>query len=91
MHYKKSGYSKEVKSNIQKQITIIEQRIENLFKEKLDGIIEQEQYQKYNDKWQIEKDKLYMQLDELNKIDSRFYKQSDSLLDFTDNAYEYNL
>ena len=91
LHYKKSGYSKEVKSNIQKQITIIEQRIENLFKEKLDGIIEQEQYQKYNDKWQIEKDKLYMQLDELNKIDSRFYKQSDSLLDFTDNAYEYYL
>ena len=91
LHYKKSGYSKEVKSNIHKQITIIEQRIENLFKEKLDGIIEQEQYQKYNDKWQIEKDKLYMQLDELNKIDSRFYKQSDSLLDFTDNAYEYYL
>lgn len=91
LHYKKSGYSKEVKSKIQKQITILEKRIENLFKEKLDGNINQEQYKSYNDKWQAEKDKLYIQLDEINKLDNRFYNQSDSLLDFTENAYQYYL
>ncbi len=42
-------------------------------------------------KWQAEKDKLYIQLDEINKLDNRFYNQSDSLLDFTDNAYQYYL
>ncbi len=57
----------------------------------MDGNINQKQYKSYNDKWQAEKDKLYIQLDEINKPDNRFYNQSDSLLDFTENAYQYYL
>lgn len=91
VHLKKNGYSKEVKANIQKQITTLENRIEKLLQEKLDETITQEQYSKYSTKWQIEKDKLYLQLDELNKLDKRFYEQTDELLSFTDNAYTYYL
>ena len=32
---------------------------------------------------------MYIQLEEINKLDKRFYKQADALLRFTDNAYEY--
>lgn len=91
VHELKIGYSKEVKSNIQKQITMMENRIEKLFQEKLDENITHEQYKKYNEKWLAEKDKLYIQLAEINKLDKRFYEQADTLLGFTDNAYEYYL
>lgn len=47
--------------------------------------------EKYNDKWQIEKDKLIIQLEEINKLDKQFYEQADILLGFTDNAHELYL
>ena len=47
--------------------------------------------EKYNDKWHAEKDKLYIQLEEISKLDKQFYERADTLLGFTDNAYEYYL
>ena len=91
VHDKKNNYSKEVKNNIQKQITILENRIERAFQDKLDDNITHEQWKKYNDKWQIEKDKLIIQLEEINKLDKQFYEQADILLGFTDNAHELYL
>ena len=91
VHAKKNGYSKEVKAKIQKQITTLENRIEKAFLEKLDGNIPHDFWKANNEKWQAEKDKLYIQLEEINKLDKRFYEQSDSLLSFTDNAYDYYL
>ena len=91
VHAKKNGYSKEVKAKIQKQIITLENRIEKAFLEKLDGNIPHDFWKANNDKWQAEKDKLYIQLEEINKLDKRFYEQSDSLLSFTDNAYDYYL
>ena len=89
LHDKKNGYSKEVKANLQKQITILENRIEKAFKDKFDGNITTEQWKLFNDKWQAEKDKMYIQLEEINKLDKQFYEHSDTLLRFTDNAHEY--
>ena len=89
LHDKKNGYSKEVKANLQKQITTLENRIEHAFELKLDGTITHEFWKKQNDKWQTEKDKMYIQLEEINKLDKQFYEQADTLLKFTDNAYEY--
>ena len=89
LHERKNGYSKEVKANLQKQITTLEKRIENAFELKLDGTITHDFWQKQNDKRQAEKDKMYIQLQEINKLDKQFYEQSDALLRFTDNAYEY--
>ena len=91
VHAKKNGYSKEVKSSIQKQITLLENRIEKAFQDKLDNNITQELWQKYNSKWQAEKDKLHIQIEEINKLDKEFYSQADLLLGFTDNAYDYFL
>ena len=91
LHDKKNGYSKEVKANLQKQIATLENRIENAFVLKLDGTITHEFWKKQHDKWQAEKDKMYIQLEEINKLDKQFYEQADTLLRFTDNAYEYYL
>lgn len=91
VHELKNGYSKEVKSNLQKQIVTLENRIENAFELKLDGTITHEFWKAQNDKWQAEKDKIYIQLEEINKLNKQFYEQADTLLSFTDNAYEYYL
>ena len=91
LHDKKNGYSKEVKANLQKQIATLENRIENAFEFKLDGTITHEFWKKQHDKWQAEKDKMYIRLEEINKLDKQFYEQADTLLRFTDNAYEYYL
>ena len=91
LHDKKNGYSKDVKTNLQKQITTLENRIEHAFELKLDGTITHEFWKRQNDKWQAEKDRIYIQLDEINKLDKQFYEQADALLRFTDNAYEYYL
>lgn len=89
VHLKKQGYSKEVKTNIIKQIQTLENRIEQAFTLKLDGNITYEFWKTQNDKWQAEKDKLRIQLDEIDKLDREFYDKADTLLGFTDNAYEY--
>ena len=34
---------------------------------------------------------MYIQLEEINKLDKQFYEQADTLLRFTDNAYYYYL
>ncbi|CDE89530.1 resolvase [Clostridium sp. CAG:729] len=88
LHDKKNGYSKEAKGNIERQIKILEDRIEKAFTSQLDGNITNEQWKKYNDKWQSEKDKLFIQLEEINKLDKQFYKQADTLLKFLDDAYD---
>lgn len=89
VHEKKNGYSKEVKNNIIKQITRLENRIEEAFTLKLDNVITHDFWKAQNDKLQIEKDKLKIQLDEIDKLDKEFYEKADILLGFTDNAYEY--
>ena len=90
-HEKKNNCSKEIKSNIQKQVSVLENRIEKLFQDKLDGIITYEQWKTFNDKWQVEKDKLSFQLEEINKLDKEFYDKADIILGFTDNAHQYYL
>lgn len=89
VHDKKNGYSKDIKASIIKQIQTLENRIEEAFTLKLDNVITHEFWKSQNDKWQTEKDKLKIQLDEIDKLDKEFYNKADILLGFTDNAYEY--
>ena len=91
VHEKKNGYSKEVKNNIIKQITRLENRIEEAFTLKLDNAITHDFWKAQNDKLQIEKDKLKIQLEEIDKLDKAFYDKADTLLSFTDNAHDYFL
>ena len=84
-------YSKEVKNNIIKQIQTLENRIENAFELKLDGTITHDFWKSQNDKWQNEKDRLKIQLDEIDRLDREFYEKADIMLGFTDNAYKYFL
>lgn len=91
VHEMKNGYSKEVKNNIIKQITRLENRIEEAFTLKLDNAITHDFWKAQNDKLQIEKDKLKIQLEEIDKLDKAFYDKADTLLSFTDNAHDYFL
>ena len=91
VHDLKNGYSKEVKNNIIKQIQTLENRIENAFELKLDGTITHDFWKSQNDKWQNEKGRLKIQLDEIDRLDREFYEKADIMLGFTDNAYEYFL
>ncbi len=91
LHNKKNGYSEDVKNNIIKQIQTLDTRIENAFTLKLDNTITHEFWKAQNDKFQNEKDRLLIQLEEMNKLDKQFYEKADILLGFTDNAYNYFL
>ena len=44
-----------------------------------------------NEKWHSEKDKLYIRLQEISKIDKQFYEQSNSVLDFANDTYTWFL
>lgn len=87
-HTKQCGYSKEVKTNLQREISVLENRIENSLELKLDGNLNHEDWVRYNKKWQNEKDKLLMQLQEINDLDKQFYDQTGTLLGFLDNAHD---
>ena len=91
VHEKKNGYSKDVKASIIKQIQVLENRIEEAFTLKLDGNITHDFWKAQNNKLQIEKDKLKIQLEEIDKLDKAFYDKADTLLSFTDNAHDYFL
>jgi len=89
VHEKKNDYSEQAKSKIFQHIITLEKRIENAYTDKLDGVISYEQWKRNNVKWQIEKDKLYLQLNEMKELDKQFYEKSDLLLGFTENVHEY--
>ena len=57
----------------------------------MDGTITHDFWKSQNDKWQNEKDRLKIQLDEIDRLDREFYEKADIMLGFTDNAYEYFL
>lgn len=91
VHAIKNNYSNDVKTSIQKQIEILEKRIEKAFQEKLDENITHDFWKINNDKWHTEKNKLYIKLQEINKFDKTFYEQSNVLLKFIDDAYDLYL
>ena len=57
----------------------------------MDNAITHDFWKAQNDKLQIEKDKLKIQLEEIDKLDKAFYDKADTLLSFTDNAHDYFL
>ena len=57
----------------------------------MDGTITHDFWKSQNDKWQNEKDRLKIQLDEIDRLDREFYEKADIVLGFTDNAYMYFL
>ena len=87
-HFRQSGYSKAVKANLQREITTLENRIENSLELKLDGNLNHDDWVRYNKKWQAEKDRLLAQLQEISNLDKQFYDKTSTLLGFLDNAYD---
>ena len=90
-HEQKNAYSAELKSKIQKRIDILERNIEKSYQHLLDEIITKDMWKVNNEKWHSEKDKLYIRLQEISKIDKQFYEQSNSVLDFANDTYTWFL
>ena len=78
-----------MKESILNQIKVLDKRIDSAFIAKLDNEITQDYWKMNNDKWTAERDKLYIQLNEINDLDKQFYEKTDMLLEFTENVYEY--
>lgn len=89
IHERKNEYSEEMKESILNQIKVLDKRIDSAFVAKLDGEITQDYWKTNNDKWTAERDKLYIQLNEINDLDKQFYEKTDMLLGFIENVYEY--
>lgn len=89
IHEKKNDYSEQVKNNLLQQIKRLDNRIEQAYNDKLDGIRSYDEWKPLNDKWTAERDKLYIQLNEMNELDKQFYQKTDMLLGFTENVHGY--
>ena len=89
VHEKKHDYSEQVKNNILQQIKRLENRIKQAYNDKLDGVITYDEWHPLNKKWTEEKDKLFIQLNEMKELDKQFYQKTDMLLGFTENVYKY--
>lgn len=89
IHEKKNDYSEQVKNNLLQQIKRLDNRIEQAYNDKLDGIRSYDEWKPLNDKWTAERDKLYIQLNGMNELDKQFYQKTDMLLGFTENVHEY--
>ena len=89
VHEKKHDYSEQVKNNILQQIKKLENRIKQAYNDKLDGVITYDEWHPLNKKWTEEKDKLFIQLNEMKELDKQFYQKTDMLLGFTENVHKY--
>ena len=89
VHEKKHDYSEQVKNNILQQIKRLENRITQAYNDKLDGVITYDEWHPLNKKWTEEKDKLFIQLNEMKELDKQFYQKTDMLLGFTENVHKY--
>ena len=86
MQQLKNEYETHAQEEIEKQIKILNKRIDNLYTDKLDGRISEEFWTEKNIKWHEEKDKLINKLSSLNKTSEVFYEGSNLLLNFCKDA-----
>lgn len=87
IHAKKNDYNEETSETIEKQIKILQKRIEQLYIDKIDGNISSEFWKEKNDLWHTQKDALISKLKILNEGDKKFYESSNLILEFCKDAH----
>lgn len=71
---------------IEKQITILQNRIDNAYQDKLDGKISEEFWERQTKKWMFEKESLSIQLSQYQKKDTDYLKNANLILELAKNA-----
>ena len=82
----KSDYEETSVEEVQKHITRLQNRIDSLYIDKLDGRIDQEFWQEKHNEWHREKDKLIEKLKVLNNAGKTFDEGSNLLENFCKHA-----
>ncbi len=91
IHNAKNEYQEHASIQINRQITTLQKRIEQLYIDKCDGKVSEEFWIVTNKKWHAEKTELINQLHRMNKADEEFYNMTEMLLKFCHNAHEMYL
>lgn len=91
IHNAKNEYQEHASIQINRQITTLQKRIEQLYIDKCDGKVSEEFWMAANKKWHAEKTELINQLQRMNKADEEFYNMCEMLLKFCKNAHEMYL
>lgn len=63
--------------------------IENVYMDKLDNNITHEEWKRKDTKWRTGRDKLYIRLKEIDKINEKFKDKSNTILDFCEDAHSF--
>ena len=87
IHKQKSVYNEETTEAIEKQIKTLQNRIEQLYIDKVDGNITNEFWREKNKTWHEQKDELLNKLKILNNSDRKFYESSNLILEFCKDAH----
>lgn len=87
IHFAKNEYQDTTITQINKQISNLQKRIEQLYIDKCNGEIEYEFWTSMNKKWHAEISELQNQLQRMNKADEEFYDTCEMLLKFCKNAH----
>lgn len=86
-HLTQSNYSTETKGSVKMKIARLDTYIDNAYMDKLDNNITHEEWKKKDTKWRAERDKLYIRLKEIDKINEQFKEKSNTILDFCEDAH----
>ena len=82
----KIEYQEAQYKEIQRQISVLDNRISKIYDDKLDGLISEEMWKKKTNDWHAEKDGLTLKLQNLNTSSKEFYEGSNLLFNFLKDA-----
>lgn len=82
----KVSYHNNLIEQLNKQIKRIQNRIDQAYLDKLDGKISEEFWQRKTQEWTVEKDSLYLKLNEAEKSDIHFFENADFIIELAKNA-----
>ncbi len=91
IHSKKIEYHNNSIENIEKQIHLLQKRIDSIYIDKIDGKISEEYWQEKHSQWKSEKDELLIRLNVYNKADNEYFLNINLILELAKNAYRLYL
>lgn len=88
MLQQKAAFTEHTTEQLEKEIKKLRNRLDNLYTDKADGLIEQEFYEKKKSVWQDELDKLLLEYEIVNKQDRTFIDSLENVLELSKNAHK---
>ena len=85
-HKEKANFHATAIDNLQTQYNRLQQRIENLYIDKLDGEITKAKYDELSNKYRAEQDHVSQKIESHQKSDEKYFELGAKLIDFADQA-----